>query len=83
MVRRDRQVTYYFPSPLQRGEYLYAGNEKKRLSKDDVESPAGWCWKTDDNWTVDHNRAVDEKGWEYNLKVGFIQIAKGDFTCCN
>ncbi|XP_008284661.1 myoferlin isoform X2 [Stegastes partitus] len=42
-------------------------NGEKAQSTEEFECPPGWTWK--DNWSVDNNRAVDEKGWEYGVTI--------------
>ena len=57
--------TYTQHTHTQRGDKLveYHGKTKnaKELAKDDIKPPDGWIWK-DTEWTIDSNRAVDEKG---------------------
>uniref|UniRef100_A0A674AXE8 Myoferlin n=1 Tax=Salmo trutta TaxID=8032 RepID=A0A674AXE8_SALTR len=42
-------------------------NGEKTHKPGEIECPAGWSWG--DEWTVDENRAVDEKGWEYGITI--------------
>uniref|UniRef100_A0A8C8M807 C2 domain-containing protein n=1 Tax=Oncorhynchus tshawytscha TaxID=74940 RepID=A0A8C8M807_ONCTS len=42
-------------------------NGEKTHTPEEIECPAGWSWG--DEWTVDENRAVDEKGWEYGITI--------------
>ncbi|XP_062330307.1 myoferlin-like isoform X4 [Osmerus eperlanus] len=42
-------------------------NGEKTQSPGEMECPAGWTLQ--DEWTVDDNRAVDEKGWEYGVTI--------------
>ncbi|TRY56790.1 hypothetical protein DNTS_035606 [Danionella cerebrum] len=42
-------------------------NGEKAQSPEEIECPPGWIW--DDGWNFDHNRAVDEKGWEYGVTI--------------
>uniref|UniRef100_A0A4W5MWI9 Myoferlin n=1 Tax=Hucho hucho TaxID=62062 RepID=A0A4W5MWI9_9TELE len=42
-------------------------NGEKTHKPEEIECPAGWSWG--DEWTVDDNRAVDEKGWEYGITI--------------
>ncbi|KAG5267056.1 hypothetical protein AALO_G00239370 [Alosa alosa] len=43
-------------------------NGEKAQSPEAFECPPGWTWG-DDDWDFDHNRAVDENGWEYGLTI--------------
>ncbi|KAL4641016.1 myoferlin [Arapaima gigas] len=42
-------------------------NGEKTQSPTEIECPP--CWKWEDEWSFDINRAVDEKGWEYGLTI--------------
>uniref|UniRef100_A0A8C8HQI0 C2 domain-containing protein n=1 Tax=Oncorhynchus tshawytscha TaxID=74940 RepID=A0A8C8HQI0_ONCTS len=42
-------------------------NGEKTQNPGEMECPAGWSWE--DEWAVDDNRAVDEKGWEYGITI--------------
>ncbi|XP_019902368.2 myoferlin isoform X3 [Esox lucius] len=42
-------------------------NGEKMQNPVEMECPAGWIWQ--DEWFVDENRAVDEKGWEYGITI--------------
>uniref|UniRef100_A0AAZ3SQG3 C2 domain-containing protein n=1 Tax=Oncorhynchus tshawytscha TaxID=74940 RepID=A0AAZ3SQG3_ONCTS len=43
-------------------------NGEKAVPKDEVECPPGWVW-SDEEWSEDLNRAVDDQGWEYGLTI--------------
>uniref|UniRef100_A0A4W5QPW6 Myoferlin n=1 Tax=Hucho hucho TaxID=62062 RepID=A0A4W5QPW6_9TELE len=42
-------------------------NGEKTQNPGEMECPAGWSWVAE--WTVDDNRAVDERGWEYGITI--------------
>ncbi|CAI8014042.1 Myoferlin [Geodia barretti] len=44
------------------------GKEEKEVTKDQLQCPEGWLWKSD--WQVDIGRAVDDEGWEYAIEAG-------------
>uniref|UniRef100_A0AAY4D2T6 C2 domain-containing protein n=1 Tax=Denticeps clupeoides TaxID=299321 RepID=A0AAY4D2T6_9TELE len=43
-------------------------NGEKAQSTGEIECPPGWKWD-EEVWTFDHNRAVDENGWEYGVTI--------------
>ena len=51
-------LTYY--SSLQHNDELTDAKSKKKLTYKDIEAPPGWKWE--DDWNVDKQRAVDDKG---------------------
>lgn len=38
----------------------YGDKKEKVLGRDDISVPEGWLWK--EEWSIDHNRAVDSDG---------------------
>ncbi len=57
------------------------GKEEKKLTRDEVECPDGWMWKSE--WAMDSNRAVDEAGWEYSVEVGLMALHSSLLLLCS